>query len=159
MKVFTLNGEIGVRSEEVDDCAVCSQVVVNHTAPHQKSWWVERRNAPIRSALRRAGSQVIKEALCISCATVLGLALLMRNVLVSINNHTPYQALLDRRPQLVPLLEGGYHGDLDTNGQNDLARVRETVAITIVEVTAKQGFARGGNVTRPHLWIDSSKKP
>ena len=67
----------------------------------------------------------------------------MHNALVCINQRTPYQALLGRQPHLSPLLEGGYHGDLDVEGQNHLARVREIAAVFIIEATAKQRFARG----------------
>ena len=63
--------------------------------------------------------------------------------LVCINNHTPHQALSGRQPHLLPPLEGGYYGDLDVKGQNDLARVREIVAIYTIEAIVKQRFARG----------------
>ena len=43
---------------------------------------------------------------------------------------------------LAPL-DFGYHAGVDPNGQTNLARVREAVAIAIVEVTAKHNIARG----------------
>ena len=67
----------------------------------------------------------------------------MHNALVLINNHTPYQALPGRQPHRLPPFEKGYHLHLDTKGQSNIARVREIVAIAIVEATAKQRLARG----------------
>ena len=143
MQTLTLDGETGMRGKDVDDWAMYNQITLKYKAPHQKAWLVERHNALIRAALQRAECQVIKESLCISFSTVLGLVTFMHNALVCINNHTPYQALLGRQPHLLPPLEGGYHGDLDVKGQNNLARVREIAAVSIIEATAKQRLARG----------------
>lgn len=104
---------------------------------------VERHNAFIRSALQRAGSRVIKELLCISSTAALGLAIYMHNAIICSNNNTSYQALVGRRPHLLPPLEGGYHGDLDAKGQIHIHRVREIVSVAITEATAKQRFVRG----------------
>ena len=138
MQTLTLDGEIGMRGKDVDDWAMYNQVTLKYKAPHQKAWLVERHNALIRAALQRAEAQVIKESRCISFTTVLGLVTFMRNAFVCINNRTPCQALLGRQPSLLPPLEGGYYGDLDVKGQNDLARVREIAAIATIEATAKQ---------------------
>ena len=143
MYILTLDGEIGMMAKDVDDWATYSQVTLQYKAPYQKAWLVERHNVLIRAALQRAGSQVIEESLCISFHTVLGLFTFMRNAFVCINNHTPYQVLLGRQPHLLPPLEGGYYGDLDVTGQHNLARVKEIAAISIIEPTAKQRFARG----------------
>ena len=45
MKPFALDGETGMRSNEVDGWARCSQVSLKYNAFHQKAWLVERRNA------------------------------------------------------------------------------------------------------------------
>ena len=102
MQVLTLDGEIGMRGKDVDDWAMYNQVTLKYKAPHQKAWLVERHNALIRSALQRAETQVTKESLCVSFNVVLGLVTSMHNALVSINNYTPYQALLGRQPALLP---------------------------------------------------------
>ena len=107
MQTLTLDGETGMRGKDVDDWAMYNQITLKYKAPHQKAWLVERHNALIRAALQRAEAQVIKESLCISFTTVLGLVTFMHNALVCINNHTPYQGLLGRQPSLLPLLEGG----------------------------------------------------
>lgn len=59
------------------------------------------------------------------------------------NSHTPYQDILGRQPHLLPSFEGGCHGDLDTKGQNNLARERQIVAASTAEAAAKQRLARG----------------
>ena len=97
MKVFALDGEIGMRPNDLDDLQMCNQVALKLKAPHQKAWLVERHKAFIRSALQRAESQVLKEALCISLATVLGLVQFMHGALVLIKHRTPHQALLGRQ--------------------------------------------------------------
>ena len=119
MKTLTLDGETGVRAKEVDDLALFNQVPLEYKAPHQKTWLVERHNPLIRSALQRTESQVFKEILVASSVTVSGLVTFMHDALASINNHTPYQALLGRQPHLLPPLEGGYYGDLGVKGQNN----------------------------------------
>ena len=43
----------------------------------------------------------------------------------------------------MPLLEGGYHGDLGQRGQNNLALLREIVAVAIIEAIARQKASRG----------------
>ena len=53
-----------------------------------------------------------------------------------------YQALLGRQPHLLPQLGGGYFGDLDVKGQNNLARVREIVAVAIIEATIEVRLQR-----------------
>ena len=60
-----------------------------------------------------------------------------------INGRTPCQALLGRQPHLLAPFEGGYFGDFDVNGQNNLARVRDIAVVSIIEPTAKQRLARG----------------
>ena len=69
----------------------------------------------------------------------------MNNALRFINAHTPYQASLGRQPHLLPLLEGGHHGDHDVTGQNNIARVGEIAGVAIHEAIARQMFARGDN--------------
>ena len=143
VQTLILDGETGMRGRAVDAWAIYNQITLKYKAPHQKAWLVERHDALIRSAVQRAESQVIKESFCISFTIVLGVVTFLHNALVCINQHTPYQALLGRQPHLLPPLEGGYHGDLDVKGQNNLARVREIVAIAITEATAKQRLQRG----------------
>ena len=132
-----------MRAKEVDDRAMYNQVTLKFKVPHQKLWLVSRHDALIRSALQRAESQCIKESLCINVAIALGLATVMHNAPTCINNHTQYQALLGRHPICYPHLEGGYFGDLDVRGQNDLARVREIAALAPIEATTEQRLARG----------------
>ena len=110
MLTLTLDGESGMKGKEVDDWAMYNQITMTYKSPRQKAWLVERHNALIRSALHRAETQVIKESLCVSFGIVLGFVTFMHNALVCINNHTPYQALLGRQPNLLPPLEGGYYG-------------------------------------------------
>lgn len=119
MKVLTLDGETGVRPKEVDDSAMYNQDASKHEAFHKTAWLVERHNAPIVSALQRADSQVIGDLLWVSFVTVSGLVTSMHNAMFAINSHTFYQALLGRQPHLFPLIEGWYHGVLDTKGQNN----------------------------------------
>ena len=107
VKTLAPGGETGMRGKDADDWALFGQTAMKHNAQHQTARLVERRNASIRSAVQRAESQVIKEASCISFATVLGLDTSMHNALVPINAHTPYQALLGRQPHLLPPLGGG----------------------------------------------------
>ena len=132
-----------MRGNEVDDWAMYSQITMQHTAPHQKAWMVERHNALIRSALQRADAQVTKESLHISFNTVLGLVIFMHNALVCINNNILYQVLQGRWPHRLPPLEGGYHGDLNVNGQHNLASVREIAAGAIIHIIAQQRLVRG----------------
>ena len=131
-----------MRATDVGGWAMYNQVALKWKAPHQNAWLVERHNALIRSALQRAEFQALKESLCASFVTVFGLVTFMHNALTSINNHIPYQALLGRQPHLLPQLGGGYFGGLDVRGQNNLAMVREIVAVAIIEATAKQRLAR-----------------
>ena len=142
--MLTLDGETGMRAKEADEWAMFNQVSPKYKAPHQTIWTVERPNALIRSALQRCESQVLKESLVASFATVLGLATFMHNAWTSTNNHTPYQALLGRQPHLLPPLEGGYYGDLGVKGQDDFARVREIAAVAIIQAIVQQRFQRGG---------------
>ena len=107
--VFTCDGEIGMRGKAVGDWAMCDQFAIKDKAPHQTGWLVEGHNALIRSALQRAEAQAINETFCISSNIALGLVTFMHNALVFVNNRIPYQALLDRHPQLLPPFEGGYH--------------------------------------------------
>ena len=100
-----LDCEIGMKGKEADDWAMYNQITVKYEAPHQKAWSVERHKALIRSALQCAESQGIKESLRVNFVAVLGLVTFMRDGLVSINNRTPYQALLGRRFHLLPPLE------------------------------------------------------
>ena len=142
-KTLILDGESWMRGKDVDDWAMYRHTALKFKAPHQKAWLVERHNALIRSALQRVEAQVLKESLCVSFVILLGLITFMHNALTSINNHTPYQALLGRQPHLLPPLEGWYFGDLDVRGRNNLARVRETAAVVIIEAIAKARLARG----------------
>lgn len=103
---------------------------------------MERHNALIRSALQRFGSQVIKDSLVVSFVTAQGFVTFIHNALISINNDTPYQALLGRQSHFLPPVEGGYHGGLDQRGQNNLVSVREIVAVAIVEAIATQRIQR-----------------
>lgn len=67
----------------------------------------------------------------------------MHNASVCASNRSPYHALFGRQPHLLPPLEGGYHGDLDIKGQNNIVRVREIAAIATILGTAKQRLLRG----------------
>ena len=107
MKVWALDGETGMRSKEIDDWGMCSQVTLKYKAPCQNAWLVERQNAFTRTALQLAEAQVIKEPLCASFVTALGLVTFVHNALVPINDHTPFQALLGGQPILIPPLDGG----------------------------------------------------
>ena len=97
MSALIFDGETRVKGKEVDDWAMWSQMAMNHKAPRQKAR-SERHNAFIRGALQRAESHVIKESLCVSSTSVLGLVAFKHNALVPINDHTPYQALFGRQP-------------------------------------------------------------
>ena len=87
MKTLTLDGQSWMRAKEIDDGPMYTQVTLKLKAPHQKAWLVDRRDALIRFALQRAGSQVFKESLCISFVTVFGFVIFMHNALTCINNH------------------------------------------------------------------------
>lgn len=143
MTTLILDGKISMRGNEVDGLAMCSQVSMNHKAPHQQAWQVERHNASIRSALQRAEGQVIKEALRISFTTVLGLCMCMHNALVLRNNHTPYRAIFGRQPRRLQPLEGGRYGGAGVKVRHEFVRVRAATAVAIIEATAKQRLARG----------------
>ena len=73
-----------------DGWAMFSQTAMKHKALHQKAWLLEMHNAFIGSALQRAEAQVIKESLCTSFDTVLGLVAFMLDAPVPTNNHTPH---------------------------------------------------------------------
>ena len=143
LEVLTFDGETGMRSKDVNDWVKYSQLFFKYKAPHQKTFFVQRHSALIRSASQRAGSQVIKESLCVRFSTVFGLVTFMHFVSISISNRTPHQTFPGRRPILLPPFEGGYHGYLGAAGQNNLVRVRETVAVASVQATAKQRLAGG----------------
>lgn len=96
-----------MRSKDVIDWAMYNQITLKHKAPHRKACLVERHNALIRSASQFGECQAIKESFCVSSNTASGLVTFMKNVLVSINNRTPYQAFSRRQPHLPPFLEGG----------------------------------------------------
>lgn len=159
MKVRTFDGETGMRCKEVDDLAMCSQMVLKQKALHQTAWLVERHNAFVRSALQRAESHAIKESLRISANTVQGLVTFMHNDVASLNLRTPHRALLGRRAHLLPPLEGGYRGGLDTKGQNNVVRVREVAAIAVIQVMVQHGFARGGKRNQIASMERSEHKP
>ena len=111
-----------------------NQFTIEHKAPHQKAGLVERCDASIRSALERAEAKAIKESLCISSNTVSGLASFIHNAFIFLFNRIPHHALLGCQPHFLPLppaLEGGCHVDLDVNGQNDFARVRDIAAASV----------------------------
>ena len=57
---------------DIDDWAIYIQVTINHKAPHQKVWLVERHHASIRNALQRCDAQAINESFCVSFQIVLG---------------------------------------------------------------------------------------
>lgn len=69
----------------------------------------------------------------------------MHNASVYISNRIPYQVLLGRQQHFVPPLGGGYHRNLNVNGQDNLARVREIAAVAIIEFIAKQRSVRNDN--------------
>lgn len=52
-----------------------------------------------------------------------------------------------------------YHGDLDTKGQNNLVRVREMVAVAIIETTVKQRLARVIGAAEQLPWNGRSTRP
>lgn len=62
----------------------------------------------------------------------------MHNAFVPFNNQTVYQASLGRQPHPSQFLEGGYHGDPDAEGQHNLARAREIVAVAAIVATVGQ---------------------
>ena len=114
-----------------------------HTAPHHKAWLVGRYDASIWSALLKAELQVINESLCDSFIAAFVLETFMHNALTSLNNRQFYLALFGRQPALFPSLEGGYHCEVDTDGQDNLARAREMTAVANIEITATHRVARG----------------
>ena len=42
MNILQLDGEIGMRGEDVDDWAMYNKIRLKYKAPHQKAWLVER---------------------------------------------------------------------------------------------------------------------
>lgn len=105
MGTLTLDGEIGMGGEEVDDWAMYGQMAMKHKSRHQKAWLVERHDVSIRSASHRAGPQVIKESFWITCNVVLSLVAFMHNAFVSVDGHTPYQAIVGWQPNSLPPLQ------------------------------------------------------
>lgn len=85
---------------------------------------------------------MINESRCVCIGIAFAQVTLMYDAFISINNFTPYQAVLGRHPNLLPPLECGSFGDLDVSGQNNLARIREIIATSIVEAIAKMRLAR-----------------
>lgn len=137
MGTFTLHTERDRKGKDIDDWAMCNQMTMKYKSPRKNALLVERHDALIRGGLQRAEAQVIKESLCVSFNRAFGLVAFMHNARVSINNQTPYQALLGRQQHFLPPLEGGYYGDLGVKGQNDFAGVRRTTAVAIIEAIAK----------------------
>ena len=130
MNVLTLDGDTGMKKGRgVDDWAMQSQLFTCYESPRQKAWLVERHNAILGAGQLRTETQMRKESTAASSSTVLAIVAFMHNTLTCINGCTPCQALLGGQPHILPPLEGGYCGDLDTRGQHNITRIPELAAI------------------------------
>ena len=78
-------------------------------------------------------SQAKRENRTITFTVLLSEAIQAANVLISINGSTPYQALIGRQPAMLPPLEGGHTGQVQSMARGPTqvrheARVREVVS-------------------------------
>ena len=94
------------------DWAAQGQITPNHKISKQKVSLVEERDEMLPHGLHPTEAQLQTESLTGNVQTILALAVFMRNALVAVNNHTPCQALLGRRPALLAPSEGIAAADL-----------------------------------------------
>ena len=107
--------ESGMRGKAAQHWAISNQATLHFKAPRQKAWLVERHDEIQRQSLHRAELQIKEECLIANFTWVLATVTFMHNALIGIDRHTPYQALFGRQPNLLPLLEGGYIDEVQTN--------------------------------------------
>ena len=146
------------------DWALALGINLKFKAPRQKAWLVERHNEIIRRGLHRTESQLLKESIRCTFEQVLYIVFFMKNSLTVVNTSTPYNALLGRQPAMLPPLEGGHSGEIDSMARaetnaHDHARVREVAAINIIEATAHQRLERvDRSNTRPAMELQEFKE-
>ena len=123
-----------MRGQCAMDWASATGVHLKFKAARQKAWLVERHNEILRKGLRCTESQLIKESVRATFdEQVLATVFFMKNSLTVVNSSNSYQALFGRQPAMLPPLEGGHNGQVDsqarleTNAHNN-ARVRKIVA-------------------------------
>ena len=157
MTTLTLDEEGGLRGQCAFDWANAHGINLRFKAPRQKAWIVERHNEIIRQALHRTEDQLVKEGVTVPFEQALHTVTFMKNSLTVINGSTPYQALIGRQPAMLPPMEGGHTGQVQSMARGATqvrheARVREVAAMNIVEATARQRLARADrHNTRPAI--------
>jgi len=163
MGTLVTDVESGLSGRCAMDWALANGVNIKFKAPRQKAWIVERHNEILRRGLHGTESQLKKESLTASFEMVLAQVTFMHNSLTVINSSTPYQALLGRQPAMLPPLEGGTTGQVEslarpeTNARNE-ARVREMAAINIIESIAKDRLDRAHkSKSRPAIELSGLK--
>ena len=124
------------------DWAAENGIHLRFKAPRQKAWIVERHNEIWRRACHNTEAQLIREDIKVPFEQVAATVTFMKNSLTVIGNSTPYQGVLGRQPAMLPPLEGGHLGQVnslarvETNSRFE-ARVREVAACNMIESHAK----------------------
>ena len=163
MTTLTLDEETGMRGQCVTDWASAMGVHLKFKAPRQKAWIVERHNEILRVSLHSTESQLLKEEIRCTFDIVLALVTFMKNAMVVINGATPYQSLLGRQPAMLPPLEGGHLGQVDSHARPETgarfhARIREIGTISVVQAAARDRAARADrSQTRGHINLQDFK--
>ena len=141
MGVLVLDEETGMRGQAVIDWSSTHGVHLKFKAPRQKAWIVERHNEVLRRGLHGTESQLLAEDIRVPFEQVLATVTFMGNSLTVVNTSTPYQAVLGRQPAMLPPLDGGHLGQVESMARPETnarfeARVREVAAVNIIESLA-----------------------
>ncbi|CAJ1446370.1 unnamed protein product [Effrenium voratum] len=104
-------------------------------AKEQHCGVVERHNELLRRQLHLIDTQAQNEGLPIGINTLIGEAIYAKNILFTVGNTTPHEAVFGRTP---PLLQVMAHDAAAPLAERDAARIRQIAVSSMIQATAQQ---------------------
>ncbi|CAJ1426200.1 unnamed protein product [Effrenium voratum] len=104
-------------------------------AKEQHCGVVERHNELLRRQLHLIDTQAQNEGLPIGINTLIGEAIYAKNILFTVGNTTPHEAVFGRTP---PLLQVTAHDAAAPLAERDAARIRQIAVSSMIQATAQQ---------------------
>ncbi|CAJ1367944.1 unnamed protein product, partial [Effrenium voratum] len=138
--------EGGLTTEGVGAWLERRGVALKLRAPGQHAQMVERHHEVLRQQLHKLEAQATDDGLRVGFEEVLSEAVFVKNILTTVGNHTPFEAVLGRTPPLLNVL-----GDqVEMGDDRDAYRLRHAAIESMIQSTAQDRAARAGrHKTRP----------
>ncbi|CAJ1455509.1 unnamed protein product [Effrenium voratum] len=111
-------------------------------AKEQHCGVVERHNELLRRQLHLIDTQAQNEGLPIGINTLIGEAIYAKNILFTVGNTTPHEAVFGRTP---PLLQVMAHDAAAPLAEQDAARIRQIAVSSMIQATAQQKLLMKGS--------------